>query len=116
LSSGIYLITNTLNGKLYIGQSKNIPERWKSHKSTAHNKKQKTYKYQLYREIRLYGIGAFKFSILEECGVSILDQREIFWISKYNTFLNPSHYNKTAGGKNVSPKFKRKRRKKRRAR
>ena len=109
---GIYLIRNTLNDKLYIGQSKDIEQRWKSHKNTAYNKKQKTYKYQLYREIRLYGIEVFKFSILEICDTSMLDTREIYWISKYDTFLTPAHYNKTAGGKNVSPKFKRKTRRK----
>ncbi|MDR0677008.1 MAG: GIY-YIG nuclease family protein [Elusimicrobiota bacterium] len=30
---GIYKITNNINGKTYIGQSRNIERRWKDHKS-----------------------------------------------------------------------------------
>jgi group I intron endonuclease len=70
-TSGVYMIKNLKNEKLYIGQSKNIPERWKSHVRTAYNKKQKSYKYQLYREIRYYGIENFQFLVLERCEISI---------------------------------------------
>lgn len=28
---GIYKITNTINGKVYIGKSENIRHRWKQH-------------------------------------------------------------------------------------
>ncbi len=40
---GVYKITNTVNGKFYIGASNNIAKRWRSHKrdlnkQTHHNK------------------------------------------------------------------------------
>ena len=36
---GIYRITNTVNNKIYIGQSTNIKRRWRSHKCNAKNEK-----------------------------------------------------------------------------
>lgn len=107
--SGIYIIKNLYNDKIYIGQSKNIKKRWKSHIANSKNKKVKGV---LYREMRIYGLENFEFDVLEYCRPSKLDEREIFWIKEYDTFENPAHYNKTAGGKNVSPKFLRKRRRK----
>jgi len=109
--SGIYLIENLENGKLYIGQSKNVFERFKSHQRTARTKSSKSYKYPLYKDIRVYGIENFKLTLLERCHISKLNEREIYWIEKYKTFTNTSHYNKTAGGHNVSPKFKKRKRK-----
>ena len=37
---GIYKITNNINGKIYIGQSIDIKERWKQHLYKAYNKKE----------------------------------------------------------------------------
>lgn len=39
MSCGIYKIENNINHKIYIGQSKNIEKRWKSHIYGANNKK-----------------------------------------------------------------------------
>ena len=111
--TGIYMIKNLHNDKIYIGQSVNIKKRWEQHIKTSKNKRNKSYKYPLYKEMRIYGIDAFQFSILEICEEPLLNQQEIYWIEKYEAFKNPSHYNRTAGGRNVSPKFKRKRRKRR---
>lgn len=50
----------------------------------------------LHNAMKKYGTDNFIFSILEECGLEQLDQREIFWIQKLNTYLHG--YNMTNGG------------------
>lgn len=92
MSCGIYKITNTINQKSYIGQSLNIEERWKRHKWYQ----VKYAKYPLYLAFNKYGIDKFQFEILEECSRDQLDEREMFYISKYDTYNNG--YNQTLGG------------------
>ena len=89
---GIYLITNKVNGKKYVGQSIDIEERWKRHIIAS-----KKSELVIYRAMRKYGIDNFDFSILEECSVDKLDEREIYWISELDTYNNG--YNMTIGGK-----------------
>lgn len=84
---GIYKITNLLDGKNYIGQSRDIYRRWAQHKSDA-----KAKNLPLYRAIRKYGIQNFSFEILEECQITELAQKEDFYIEKYNAFI-PYGYN-----------------------
>jgi group I intron endonuclease len=91
----IYVIANSINGKKYIGQSKNsLADRMKSHKSIAKNNPSQPISYA----IRKHGIEAFAFAVIEECDNDILDDREIYWIGVENTTL-PNGYNKTTGGK-----------------
>ena len=62
---GIYIITNLVNDKCYIGQSVEIEKRWRSHINTSKNKKRDEYNYPLYHAFRKYGLENFKFEILE---------------------------------------------------
>ena len=94
--TGIYKIENLINHKVYIGQSKDINKRWTNHKSDAFNSFSHSYNYPLYRAIRKYGIENFDFTILEECLVEELNQKEKDYIQKYNSFFNG--YNLTLGG------------------
>lgn len=93
---GIYKIENLINHKIYVGQSRKIEKRWTNHKSSAFNQKEHNYKSPLYRAFRKYGIENFQFSILEECSIEELNQKEIYWINFYNSFFNG--YNLTFGG------------------
>ena len=95
---GIYKIENLINHKCYIGQSKNIQARWKKHICTSQNRKSKSYNYPLYCSFRKYGIENFSFEVVEECTVDELNDKEIGYISIYNSFLNG--YNQTIGGNN----------------
>lgn len=69
---GIYKIYN--NSKVYVGQSKNIQERWKSHKQ------------KMIRDIHPYfkkqEIGQVSYEILEECKTSELGIKEILWAQR----------------------------------
>lgn len=84
---GIYKITNLVNGKSYIGQSKHILRRWTQHRYDSKNEQ-----LPLYRAIQKYGIENFSFEILEECKVEELQKLEDYYINKYNTYI-PKGYN-----------------------
>ena len=93
---GIYKITNLINGKVYVGQSVNILNRWERHRIAY-----KTKDNVLYRAIRQYGIENFEFSIIEECEPSLLEEKEISYIKEYNSYVNfkdSNGYNMTLGG------------------
>lgn len=83
---GIYKITNKVNGKIYIGQSKDIYFRWHRHHLAAFNNSYPQYNCLLYKAIRKYGIENFNFEVIEECEEYLLNEREQFYIEKYNSF------------------------------
>ena len=86
--SGIYQIKNKINGKSYIGQSKDIYHRWIKHKEVINfNSNSPMKNYPLYRALIKYGIDNFDFIILEECSIEKLNEREIYWIEKLNTYI-----------------------------
>lgn len=92
MSCGIYKITNKINGHSYIGQSVDIERRWRQHI----NFPKENSKYPLYQAFVKYGIENFSFEILELCQKEKLDNREIYFITKFNTYCNG--YNQTCGG------------------
>ena len=49
------------------------------------------------RAIRKYGVDKFKITELEKCEEKNLDEREVYYISLYNSYHNG--YNMTEGGK-----------------
>lgn len=89
---GIYKITNKVNGKIYIGQSIDIIQRWNYHKSIPNGGCVK-----LYNAMRKYGIDNFIFEIEEICSQNDLDDKEIYYINKYNSHSSMG-YNLTDGG------------------
>jgi hypothetical protein len=93
---GIYKITNLVNGKVYIGQSVNIEKRFNKHKTTAFNQNSKSYDYPLYCAIRKYGLDNFSFDVIEECLQSDLNDKEKYYIEKYDACNNG--YNQDEGG------------------
>ena len=93
---GIYKITNLINNKSYIGQSIDIHKRWKREINAANNINSHAYEYPLMRAFRKYGIDNFSFTIVEECDVEQLNEKEIYWINFYDTFFHG--YNQTIGG------------------
>ena len=98
---GIYKITNLINGKVYIGQSVQIEKRWQNHKCAA--KKEEGH---LYKAMRKYGLENFKFEVIEECQKQELNDREVFWISYYNSIDPDKGYNLTKGGDSIAEKTK----------
>lgn len=90
----IYKITNTVNEKIYVGQTvKTIEERFDAHIKKA---KQHPNRY-LYDAMNHYGYDKFKVSQIEECDNSLLDERERYWIARLDCMI-PNGYNMTEGG------------------
>ena len=92
--TGIYKITNKLNGHSYIGQSIHIEHRWLEHKSKYNWERES--KKPLYLAFQKYGLENFDFEVLEECENKDLSSKEKYWIEYYNTYQNG--YNQTCGG------------------
>lgn len=98
---GIYKIENLINGKVYIGQSNDIKRRWYHHKRDSIKETSPSYNYPLYRAFRKYGIDNFKFEIIEECLEEELNDKEIYYIELYTSFIgfkDSNGYNQTLGG------------------
>lgn len=95
---GIYKITNTINNKVYIGQSTDIRRRWTSHVNILNesNKNNSEKQYALHAAMQKYGPDNFLFEVIEECPVKDLNDRERYWIKYYNSYLNG--YNENEGG------------------
>lgn len=94
---GIYKITNKINGKVYVGQSIDIEERWKQHEYKAFNINGNAYNSAIHQAFRKYGVENFEYQVIELCSVEELDAKEIYWIDKLDT-LSPKGYNILPGG------------------
>lgn len=89
----IYKITNDINDKVYIGKTEfTIEKRFKEH--CLEVQKQQEEKRPLYSAMKKYGIKHFHVSLIEETDEP--EEREIYWIKKYNSYLKG--YNATLGG------------------
>jgi len=89
----IYLITNPINGKVYVGQTIDYKTRMRKHKCAAKNPKQ-----YIAKAIKKYGWENFTKEILiDEVPEEDLDNLEINYIDIYNSF-GPGGYNLTKGG------------------
>ena len=96
---GIYKITNP-EGKSYIGLSKNIEQRWVSHKHLQFKGNIK-----LKNSLKLYSIDSHTWDIIEiidikhlssHKGNALLRKQERYWISFYNSFKDG--LNENGGG------------------
>ena len=96
MSVGIYKIENRINHKAYIGQSVRVERRFTEHRIDE--------KSLIGKAIKKYGKENFSYTIIEECGVEELDEKEIFYISLFNT-LSPNGYNITSGGSSCHEQF-----------
>jgi len=91
----IYLITNLINSKVYIGQTKFPKNRRWQHWSEG---KKPNSKNHLYRSMNEHGVENFKFEIIEECNIDNVDERERYWISHYKSCDPAVGYNRETGG------------------
>ena len=95
-TSNIYVFTNKINGKQYVGQSENPNERYKQHKKDSKNKKHTNIIF--YNAISKYGIDNFDFKIIEtNIPIDKINDSEKYWIKTLNS-MKPNGYNMTDGG------------------
>lgn len=96
MNIGIYKITNTINGKCYIGQSVNLKNRIKMHKSMIkHNNEDNEY---LRKSTKKYGYKNFKIEIIKYCKEEELDFYEKYYIDYYKSYKRENGYNIELGG------------------
>jgi hypothetical protein len=96
MTGKIYCISNDINDKLYIGKTvrPTLQERFNEH--CKDSLKVGREKRPLYNAMRCYGKEHFSITLIEECPISQLAEREQYWIDYYNTYY--SGYNATLGG------------------
>ena len=90
IKKDIYIIKNDINTKVYIGQSLNSEERFKSHCKGSYDNS------LIDKAIQKYGKEHFWFEILES-QIENYNEREKYWIKYYNS-LKPFGYNILEGG------------------
>lgn len=97
MTGKIYKITNLINSKIYIGKTiKSLQERFNKH--CWEDRSGNHFYMPIKRAIKKYGKENFKIELIEECDIDILNEREIYWISKYDSFKSENGYNCTVGG------------------
>lgn len=95
--SGIYRVYTNFNNACYIGQAKDIYERFNSHHIYDYkNKKNCCYNTKFYSALREHGLDAFEVEVIDLCPIEELDEKEIYYIAQYNSFHHG--YNSTEGG------------------
>ena len=92
---GRYKITNTVTGDFYIGSSKNVKRRLKSHKWPSVWKKYPNK--QLYKDMKKYGVDKFEFQVIAEVEVDKLKESE----QKFIETLKPVYNSCNAKGLNI---------------
>lgn len=90
----VYLIENSINGKKYVGKTYNsLEERFNQH---IRDSKKGLVNRPLYRAFIKYGNESFSIHLLGEYEEGVLEEKEMEFISKYDTYKNG--YNATLGG------------------
>lgn len=88
----IYLTTNNINNKKYIGQ----------HSKSFFDKNYYGSGKLLKKDLKEYGYNNFSCEIIEWCySYEEINEREKYWIKYYNADLDDNFYNKAMGGSNT---------------
>lgn len=91
----IYLITNDVNSKVYVGQTvQTLNKRFNGH--CCYSKSDRSANMYIKRAIHKYGRDKFHISLIEDCPINLLNNREKYWIDFYDSYNNG--YNLTKGG------------------
>ena len=102
----VYLYTNKINGKKYVGQTNDLNRRHKEHISISKSETRRNSNVPFHLALRKYGEESFTVEILIENLESqeLLNYYETLYIKELNTLANNGHgYNVSSGGSNGNP-------------
>ena len=96
--TGIYMIKNYVNQKVYIGQTIDFEKRFKEHKNSLIANRH--INQHLQNAWNKYGEHNFEFIILEKCNddMNYLTEREQYWINYYGGVDSNNTYNTREAG------------------
>lgn len=96
--AAIYIIENKENGKKYVGKTtlSDPYQRWRQHK---YNTKSDYNPMVITDAMCKHGIDNFTFYVIETCNEDVINERETYWIEKFDTYRNG--YNSTLGGEGI---------------
>lgn len=96
-TSGIYAFKNLTTNEYYIGQATNMRGRTFKHLGLLN--KGEHYNKHLQNSWNKYGEKNFELFIVEKCDISLLNEKEIYFINFYDSLNNG--FNQTVGGDGI---------------
>ena len=104
----IYMVSNMINGKKYIGQTSiGYLNRYSQHLKESKNKNADTYNTVFKKALRKYGEENFKIDLIDICETKEeANELEIYYIEYLNTYIGfekSEGYNSTLGGDGETP-------------
>jgi group I intron endonuclease len=101
-SSGIYIIRNTINHKIYVGSAVLLIRRYRQHKhrilSGIHQSR------HLLHHVSKYGINTLSFELLEKCPTDLLIAREQHYLDTLRPFVDNGFNTSEIAGATVGVK------------
>jgi len=91
--SGVYKILNTVNGKMYIGRTKDFYKRYYQYVSDVKTRNIDRINRYLEASFHKYGFDKFSFTVLEFCTIEECPEKELYWIQELNTTQRNKGYN-----------------------
>lgn len=93
MKSGIYLIINKINNKVYVGKTKNFKKRFAQYLYDYEKQRGDQINQYLLSSMNKYGFENFEFSIVEYCSIEECAERELFWMKELDSLNRNKGYN-----------------------
>ena len=94
--AGIYAIKSKRCERIYIGSTKRFRKRYLEHLQSLRRNKHSSSKLQ--RFYSKYGESELSFEVIEICDVSMLSQREQYWLDSLDSYEKGFNCNPISGG------------------